>query len=61
MLHEFLPGVTGGDPVLEISDVQVVSGLLELHGVVIDSTDRDGELIAKTIERAEEQQGISEL
>ena len=28
----------------EISDVQVVSGLLELHGVVIDSTDRDGEL-----------------
>lgn len=28
----------------EISDVQVVSGLLELHGVRIDSTDRDGEL-----------------
>ncbi len=28
----------------EISDVQVVSGLLELHGVGIDSTDRDGEL-----------------
>ena len=29
----------------EISDVQIVSGLLELHGVVIDSTDRDGELV----------------
>jgi UDP-N-acetylglucosamine 1-carboxyvinyltransferase len=29
----------------EISDVQVVSGLLELHGVKIDSTDRDGELL----------------
>ncbi len=29
----------------EISDVQVVSGLLELHGVLIDSTDRDGELV----------------
>ena len=29
----------------EISDVQVVSGLLELHGVTIDSTDRDGELL----------------
>src|SRR5580765_895345 len=29
----------------EISDVQVVSGLLELHGVMIDSTDRDGELL----------------
>lgn len=29
----------------EISDVQIVSGLLELHGVVIDSTDRDGELL----------------
>ena len=29
----------------EISDVQVVSGLLELHGVRIDSTDRDGELL----------------
>lgn len=29
----------------EISDVQVVSGLLELHGVAIDSTDEDGELI----------------
>jgi len=28
----------------EISDVQAVSGLLELHGVRIDSTDRDGEL-----------------
>jgi UDP-N-acetylglucosamine 1-carboxyvinyltransferase len=25
--------------------VQVVSGLLELHGVLIDSTDRDGELV----------------
>lgn len=29
----------------EISDVQIVSGLLELHGVRIDSTDEDGELI----------------
>ena len=29
----------------EISDVRVVSGLLELHGVLIDSTDRDGELV----------------
>ncbi len=29
----------------EISDVQIVSGLLELHGVKIDSTDRDGELL----------------
>ena len=29
----------------EISDVQVVSGLLELHGVAIDSTDEDGELL----------------
>jgi UDP-N-acetylglucosamine 1-carboxyvinyltransferase len=29
----------------EISDVKVVSGLLELHGVKIDSTDRDGELL----------------
>ncbi|MFV0461855.1 MAG: UDP-N-acetylglucosamine 1-carboxyvinyltransferase [Nostocoides sp.] len=29
----------------EISDVQVVSGLLELHGVRISSTDRDGELV----------------
>ena len=26
----------------EISDVKIVSGLLELHGVRIDSTDRDG-------------------
>ncbi|KRE55179.1 UDP-N-acetylglucosamine 1-carboxyvinyltransferase [Phycicoccus sp. Soil748] len=29
----------------EISDVKIVSGLLELHGVKIDSTDRDGELL----------------
>ncbi|TQJ49984.1 UDP-N-acetylglucosamine 1-carboxyvinyltransferase [Phycicoccus sp. SLBN-51] len=29
----------------EISDVKIVSGLLELHGVRIDSTDRDGELL----------------
>ncbi|MGB7818873.1 MAG: UDP-N-acetylglucosamine 1-carboxyvinyltransferase [Ornithinibacter sp.] len=29
----------------EISDVRVVGGLLEAHGVVIDSTDRDGELV----------------
>jgi len=29
----------------EISDVKVVSGLLELHGVKIDSTDNDGELL----------------
>ncbi len=29
----------------EISDVQIVSGLLELHGVRIDSTDHDGELV----------------
>jgi UDP-N-acetylglucosamine 1-carboxyvinyltransferase len=29
----------------EISDVGVVSGLLDLHGVRIDSTDRDGELV----------------
>jgi len=29
----------------EISDVTIVSGLLELHGVRIDSTDRDGELL----------------
>jgi UDP-N-acetylglucosamine 1-carboxyvinyltransferase len=29
----------------EISDVQIVSGLLELHGVRIDSTDLDGELL----------------
>ena len=29
----------------EISDVQIVSGLLELHGVRIDSTDADGELL----------------
>jgi UDP-N-acetylglucosamine 1-carboxyvinyltransferase len=29
----------------EISDVAIVSGLLELHGVRIDSTDRDGELL----------------
>jgi UDP-N-acetylglucosamine 1-carboxyvinyltransferase len=38
----------------EISDVQVVSGLLELHGVKIDSTDRDGELVLDptNVERA---------
>ncbi len=29
----------------EISDVQIVAGLLELHGVKIDSSDRDGELL----------------
>jgi UDP-N-acetylglucosamine 1-carboxyvinyltransferase len=29
----------------EISDVSIVSGLLELHGVKIESTDRDGELL----------------
>jgi UDP-N-acetylglucosamine 1-carboxyvinyltransferase len=29
----------------EISDVKIVSGLLELHGVRIDSTDKDGELL----------------
>src|SRR6478672_3571781 len=29
----------------EISDVKIVSGLLELIGVKIDSTDRDGELL----------------
>jgi len=29
----------------EISDVKIVSGLLELHGVKIDSTDLDGELL----------------
>src|SRR5690242_1052962 len=29
----------------EISDVKIVTGLLELHGVKIDSTDRDGELL----------------
>lgn len=29
----------------EISDVKVVSGLLELHGVKIDSSDQDGELL----------------
>src|SRR6476659_10026448 len=29
----------------EISDVQVVSGLLELHGVLLDSTARDGALV----------------
>jgi len=29
----------------EISDVKIVSGLLELHGVRIDSTDLDGEVL----------------
>lgn len=29
----------------EISDVQIVSGLLELHGVRISATDHDGELV----------------
>lgn len=29
----------------EISDVRIVSGLLELHGVTVESTERDGELL----------------
>ena len=35
----------------EISDVKIVSGLLELHGVKIDSTDRDGELLLDPTQR----------
>ncbi|MBK6887144.1 MAG: UDP-N-acetylglucosamine 1-carboxyvinyltransferase [Tetrasphaera sp.] len=39
----------------EISDVQVVSGLLELHGVAIDSTDEDGELLLDPTDVAQAQ------
>jgi len=45
LLHEFLPGVTGGDPILEISDIHLsFAGVKAIDGVSV--TVHNGELFA---------------